>query len=555
MPMSSIWYAGKAAWVLGDIVAPLYADEVVLEKKLKKVAEYTHKPQVQVDNLCDVLYSDVLKWRDSPVQAFKSMQVIDYCAHEGSPRFKEWASQLPGSLDTVVEDKASEEEGGEGEGKDDEKAVQFVRIKKYAAELAALLRDEAALHSEQVGSTIWKHRMNRRILRPWGAGDFVNVRDVPDGAAPPPPYAPLDHSAGESSASPVVDLPETIAGRPSSQDVFLSSRRKAPTLVKDSMLQTTFGDDNRSFYHVSYVADAGNQQRQVRRESRWTRERKIGSSASSSTWLEKCISGEEGGQLRAVKEIPKRISSRAADASEFVDYTKQLEAIAKFSQEEHRARFVQSYGWYENEDSILVSMEFHLFGDLRHFMWFKFPEEHVRLIISQILVALDLVHESGFVYGALEPSNIFVVDTAPRWWVKLGDFGLSKKAAEVESFRTNEKSLLYLPPEERKKQLLPPKSVDPDFAEVEAMREATRGKMIDVWATGALAFQLLTNQTLPEVVDGDSTSEQFPRQMLIDLGASEACIDLLDQLLSTPPDKRLSSSQALALPWIGRARG
>ncbi|VUC21060.1 unnamed protein product, partial [Clonostachys rosea] len=550
MAMASIWYAGKAAFLVGDIISPLNADEVMLEKKLKKVAEYTHKPKVQVDNLCELLYSDMLKWRDRPVQAFKSLQVIDYCAHEGSESFKEWASQIPSSLDSVVEEKVSEE--GE-DGKEDEKSVQFVRIKKYAAELAALLRDEATLASEQAGSTIWRHRMNRRILRPWGAGDFVNVRDVPDGAAPPPPYAPLDPSAGESSTSPVVDLPETIAGTPSSQDAFLSSRRKSPTLVKDSMLQTTFGDDGRSFYHVSYVADAGNQQRQVRRESRWTRERKIGSSTTSSTWLEKCISGEEGGQLRAVKEIPKRISSRAADASSFVDYTKQLEAIAKFSQEEHRARFVQSYGWYENEDAILVSMEFHLLGDLGHFMWFKFPEEHVRLIISQILVALDLVHESGFVYGALEPSNIFVIDTAPRWWVKLGDFGLSKKAAEVESFRTNEKSLLYLPPEERKKQFLPPKTVDPDFAEVEAMREAKRGKMVDVWATGALAFQLLTNQALPEDVDSDSGGDKFPRQQLVDLGASEACIDFLDQLLSTPIDKRLSSSQALALPWIGRA--
>lgn len=63
-------------------------------------------------------------------------------------------------------------------------------------------------------------------------------------------------------------------------------------------------------------------------------------------------------------------------------------------------------------------MEFHLFGDLRHFMWFRFPEEHVRLIISQILGALDLVHEGGFVHGALEPSvspisklNIFAIRT------------------------------------------------------------------------------------------------------------------------------------------------
>jgi hypothetical protein len=46
MAMASIWYAGKAAFLLGDIVSPLYADEVVLEKKLKKVAEYTHKPYV-----------------------------------------------------------------------------------------------------------------------------------------------------------------------------------------------------------------------------------------------------------------------------------------------------------------------------------------------------------------------------------------------------------------------------------------------------------------------------------------------------------------------------
>jgi hypothetical protein len=69
------------------------------------------------------------------------------------------------------------------------------------------------------------------------------------------------------------------------------------------------------------------QQRRIREQERWQRTKHLGSGSFGVVWLETCTEGSSSGRVRAVKEIVK------GTASVTVVYSRELEAIAKFSQE------------------------------------------------------------------------------------------------------------------------------------------------------------------------------------------------------------------------------
>jgi hypothetical protein len=103
-----------------------------------------------------------------------------------------------------------------------------------------------------------------------------------------------------------------------------------PDLVKDSKLQVQFFPEYTR--HVFFVSSLVPGQRKVRREEkeeRWKREKNLGAGSFGTVWLERCLTDEGEGKVRAVKEMrkPLQCSSR------------ELEAIAKFSQRKVRFSF------------------------------------------------------------------------------------------------------------------------------------------------------------------------------------------------------------------------
>jgi serine/threonine protein kinase len=192
----------------------------------------------------------------------------------------------------------------------------------------------------------------------------------------------------------------------------------AVDFLRDSKLDAKFfGHDT---LHVSYRSLASNQQRNTRVDERWTRKRKIGGGTYGQVWLESCSEGPKKGDLRAVKEISKA-QATVADT----DYTRELEAITKFSEAKvslGRRRqlqiilvhmsdsrqyvhcFVQSFGWYESDDSIYIAMEYIEHGDLQKQLTRSFPDFEVQSIASQILQGLQFMHENGFTHRDLKPS-------------------------------------------------------------------------------------------------------------------------------------------------------
>lgn len=97
-----------------------------------------------------------------------------------------------------------------------------------------------------------------------------------------------------------------------------------PDLVRDSKLSTHFlGAET---IHTYQESDPTSGKRLISRTEHWRRHEKIGSGAYGSVWLEKCTKGHrDGARVRAVKQS--HLDSRSGP----VDYTRELEVIAKFS--------------------------------------------------------------------------------------------------------------------------------------------------------------------------------------------------------------------------------
>jgi serine/threonine protein kinase len=68
-------------------------------------------------------------------------------------------------------------------------------------------------------------------------------------------------------------------------------------------------------------------------------------------------------------------------------------------------------GWFENAESIFITMEYFPLGDLRRSMEASppFTEESAADIVQQLLQGIQCMHESGFAHRDLKPGVMFPV--------------------------------------------------------------------------------------------------------------------------------------------------
>src|SRR5690242_11884834 len=115
---------------------------------------------------------------------------------------------------------------------------------------------------------------------------------------------------------------------------------KHPDLVRDTKLEVAVFADHT--VHICYVPDPEMRRRRARVEERWERHgnKPLGRGAFGTVWLERCAAGPAAGQIRAVKRISKQGQPRMST----INYARELEAIAKFSQERVRRLSNSSLG-------------------------------------------------------------------------------------------------------------------------------------------------------------------------------------------------------------------
>ena len=158
----------------------------------------------------------------------------------------------------------------------------------------------------------------------------------------------------------------------------------------------------------------------VQREEYWRQVSRIGSGAYGSVWLEKCVQGHRDVEVQAVKEV----STRPLRSGLQIDYSRELEAIAKFSHDKVSSEtrltaiglqllksrkyahcFIKSFGWYEREEKLFIAMEYLQHGDLEQYLSRipPLPEEAAGDITYQILEGLSYMHDNRFAHRDLKP--------------------------------------------------------------------------------------------------------------------------------------------------------
>ncbi|KAJ5669494.1 hypothetical protein N7462_010564 [Penicillium macrosclerotiorum] len=311
-------------------------------------------------------------------------------------------------------------------------------------------------------------------------------------------------------------------------------------LVLDSLIEVKF--DHHYTHRLTMHNDLSSSRfgRRRPRKDVWEEVKKLGKGAYGTVSLQRCLTSDKA-ELQAVKKIKKTILPKR------IDYFKELEAIAKFSQKKYEGLFVEFIGWYENVEHVFIVMEYIENGDLDSHLERPLPESEARLITFQLAEGLSLLHENGFVHRDLKPANIFVFRKGPKWWVKIGDFGFSKRDNGKEGMlRSLVGTPAFLAPEVRNVYLTGMNNKD-------TMNSYTN--KVDIWALGIITFYMvfLDHPFDPEDI---SVQQQYmqdgnfpfpkPRSKII----SSDCKSFIKAAMARHASERLSAKEAMETAWL-----
>ncbi|KAM3472477.1 hypothetical protein MY8738_008848 [Beauveria namnaoensis] len=302
-----------------------------------------------------------------------------------------------------------------------------------------------------------------------------------------------------------------------------------PDIVADAKLEAEVHSNyTKHFYNSS----SSTTRRRIRVEI-WSRDKELGHGAFGVVHRERCDDGTVT-KLRAVKTIRKTISGHK------VDFTRELEAVMKFSHGKFRHCFVQSYGWYETSEHIFIAMEYLEHGDLQKHLAHPLSEQEAKLITAQIIEGLGFMHENGFTHRDLKPGNIMVVIPGPKWFVKIADFGISKRRHELStSLHTQGQGTI-------------------GFAAPEALGIIDPGRSytsaVDMWSLGAVVYKILTG-TVPfphmqKALSYCTGKSGFPSDMLDRYCVTRDGQEFIKALMKPDGWRRLTSTTAAKHPWM-----
>ncbi|KAJ5180620.1 hypothetical protein N7492_003830 [Penicillium capsulatum] len=313
-------------------------------------------------------------------------------------------------------------------------------------------------------------------------------------------------------------------------------------LVKDARLSTRNELEYTIHTFLESTSVEGRRPRRREREEIWERKQHLDIGICGTVWLEECVSNGDS-KLRAVKEVRK-----IAPGSRSMDYSRELEAITRFSQQRFDGCFVKSSGWYENAESVFICMEYLPLGDLQKYMVHPFVEDEAQQIALQLLEGLDFMHSSGFAHQDLKPEHISVLTTGPNWWIKIGDFGINKRVMEgLTGVQTFNSTPAFLAPEVYQRVWGPDK-------EKQAAPETEFTPEVDIWSLGVITYYMITGK-LPFLGQNDLLSYYkrevgLPMEAVDQHQATPKASMFLEKTLAPVPTERISARDALEHPWL-----
>lgn len=179
------------------------------------------------------------------------------------------------------------------------------------------------------------------------------------------------------------------------------------------------------------------------------------------------------GQEFAMKVIPKKKLKRARERERLFEELRVMTELAPspFLQRCHFSFESQTCIFFINDLVLGGDLFYHLVNQIKS-TGTGFPEHIARTILVELFLALEHMHNNGFVHRDIKVENIML---DPHGHVKLIDFGLSSEINAEVGPMSAVGSLIYMAPE--------------------LIRESKGGRHTDWWAFGILAYEIFTGRT------------------------------------------------------------
>ena len=151
----------------------------------------------------------------------------------------------------------------------------------------------------------------------------------------------------------------------------------------------------------------------------------------------------------------KRISKTKLDAQKTIKYVKSEKSILA---EMNHPFILKLKSSFQTNRCFYMITQFAAAGDISRYLKIHrvFPQETVKILTAEILVALEYLHSCDVIYGDLKPENVLLSNDGH---ILLADFGLSWIGSEQQNFQTTE-----------------------EFMSPEQVLGQSVGKSIDFWA-------------------------------------------------------------------------
>ena len=187
---------------------------------------------------------------------------------------------------------------------------------------------------------------------------------------------------------------------------------------------------------------------------------------------------------------------------------------------------VQLHYAFQTPDKLYMVMDYmnggELFFHLRRSG--RFTEDRTRFYASEILLALEYLHERQIIYRDLKPENV-LLDSEGH--LRISDFGLSKKGVTSDG-----KAFTFCG--------------TPEYLAPEILTGRGHDQAVDFWSFGALVYEMLVGAP----PNYSRNRDEMFRNMLtkpVEMKPyfSQNACDLLQRLLMIDPKQRLSSAKAV----------
>lgn len=199
---------------------------------------------------------------------------------------------------------------------------------------------------------------------------------------------------------------------------------------------------------------------------------------------------------------------------------------------------VKYYGTFENSQYLHIEMEYLKGDNLYKIISLKnyneLDEKEMALIIRQLLKALLFIHNKNIVHRDIKPENVVFGKKDDYSTLKLIDFGLATTTRNKKKLSCG--TPYYMAPEIVEGRFYP---------------------KTDIWSVGVIIYFMITgkfpfNATKNEDIFEIIMKKPFNPIELERTDCSDEAKDLVKRILVKDPEKRLSTEECLAHPWIKR---